>query len=574
MDEVREEGEPDWPLRTLLLFAFGALCGLFIERLTETGEGTWIVDPWRIAAASAVAVGGIVFGFSLARVRPLWAVWFALAAGAVVGLVARWNGPYSRWGADEGWQLFASVFAVAIAVPLFQSVRDAGRWQLDRRQIHVHAWTNIVLWFAAWAFVAATFLLAQLLAELFGLIGIQVLRDLLREEVAIWMLVGGALGASIGLLRDRDRMLVLLQRIAAGILSVLAPVLAAGLVLFVLSLPFTGLEPLWEQTKSTTPILLSCMVGAVILLNATIGNAPAEEAKLPVIRWSAAALACVLLPIGVVAAVSTGKRLAQHGLTPDRLWAVVFLAAALAFALAYLWAVVKGRRGWPEQVRRANVGLALAMCAAALLLATPLVDFGAISTRDQLARLQSGRTPPDRFDWAAMAFDFGPSGRRALERLREHGPAGIAKRAREALLATERWPLAEQMQASVEADRLRISLRVVPRPAPVPEPLRTAIAQSGVCSFGPCTLVWEQGAREGVAVGFPCETCAAQADRLALQANGSWQGQRTDSSRTEPPAAPDPKAQQRGVEGGQVEVRTVPRRQLFIGGEPVGPAFE
>jgi hypothetical protein len=70
---------------------------------------------------------------------------------------------------------------VAIAAPLLQSVRDEGRWSLGSARIHAHAWTNIVLWGAAWAFVAISFLLAQLLAELFSLIGIRLLREALRK---------------------------------------------------------------------------------------------------------------------------------------------------------------------------------------------------------------------------------------------------------------------------------------------------------------------------------------------------------------------------------------------------------
>ena len=63
----------------------------------------------------------------------------------------------------------------------------------------------------------------------------------------------------------------------------------------------------------------------------------------------------------------------------------------------------------------------------------PLVDFGAISTRDQLARLERGRVGPDQFDWAALAFDFGPSGRAALTRLAaaaaRYDPVGATERA-------------------------------------------------------------------------------------------------------------------------------------------------
>src|SRR3546814_18562807 len=49
--------------------------------------------------------------------------------------------------------------------------------------------------------------------------------------------------------------------------------------------------------------------------------------------------------------------------------------------------------------------------------ALPVLDLGTISTRDQLARLEGGAVAAEKFDWAALAFDFGPSGRKALAEL-------------------------------------------------------------------------------------------------------------------------------------------------------------
>ena len=71
-------------------------------------------------------------------------------------------------------------------------MRDAGRLRIAYQPLHGHSWTNIVLWCAVWGFVLVTWLLANLLAELFGLIGIRLLRDLLREGWFAMMLVGGA----------------------------------------------------------------------------------------------------------------------------------------------------------------------------------------------------------------------------------------------------------------------------------------------------------------------------------------------------------------------------------------------
>lgn len=579
-----------WPQRGLILLVLGLVLGLAFDRLLSAGDNRWTENSFRLAAASFVAVGGIVFAFTLERRRWEWAAGFGAIAGLVVAGVLHWHGSPSGWKAGEEWRLISALLAVAIAAPLFQSARDTGERRLDHRLVHAHAWTNLVLWFAAWGFVLISYLLAQLLAQLFHLIGIDLVRDALREETIVFMLIGGALGGAIGLLRDRDRILFLFQRVVTTVLSMLAPVLALGLVLFVAALPFTGLEPLWRETSSTTPILLSCVVGAIVLLNATIGNAPDEEAQQKLLRLSAIALAVVMLPLAIVAAVSTGLRIDQYGLTPERLWGLVFVMIATTFALGYLVSLLRGRGNFGSQIRPSNVRLALGLCALALLLATPLVNFGAISARSQLARLESGKLTPETFDWSAMAFDFGPAGRRGLERLQRSAPSkAIRDHARTALAQKERYPMVAGPERQQQQE-LVDSLRILPRPVPLPAGLRTVLTQSFSCSTpdpapASCALYYKPGSDIAVAIGpascnasnpptgtFPAQHCDP-AVQTYYQDGEVWLATRVRNL-----APPDQQRRMKaiadGLARGDVELREVKRRQFFIGGEPVGEVFE
>lgn len=578
MSEAEPIDHEPWPLRAAILPALGAFCGVIVYFLSRgPGVSQWTGEPLRMAAAAFAAAGGLVFAFSLERLRWRWAAAFAAAAGLVVALVGWWNGPPDDWGAGEGWQFFASLVAVAFAVPLFQAARDYGGRRFPVRAAHSHAWANLILWCAACAFVGATILLTVLLSELFRLIGIDFIHRLLEAGWFPAMLIGAALGGAIGLLRDRDNVLHLLQKVVRTILSVLAPVLALGLVLFVGALPFTGLEPLWSQTKSTTPILLVCILGAVVLANAVVGNGAEEEARSPLLRWAAMALAAIIVPLALVAAVSTGKRIGQYGVTPDRLWAGVFVAAAAALAISYLIGLIRGRRSWPAALRRANVRLALGLSALALFLALPIVSFGAISASDQVARLQSGKVTPERFDWAAMRFDFGPAGRKALERLTATGPEAVRAYATRALAARDRWPLIEQDEAAAKARALPGKLLITPAGTAVPPALLDLIASRSRCADLECRLRFD-GAGGAVLVVQHCLDCEPFV-RFYAGGPDSWREVEpyvgpSDGDLDPPARAVAGERRRRAIAAGRVEVRIVEKRQLFVDGEPVGPVFE
>ena len=560
------ENHAAWPLRALLLGGLGAAIGAIVYQLGLAGQnGRWTDDAARVAAAAFLGIGGIAFAFSLERLRWTWSLAYAAAAGALAALVIAVNGTPEAWGAGEAWQFLAALLAIAVALPLFQAARDSGTIRVAPAGVHGHAWTDLVLWGAGWAFVGASMLLVVLLAELFHLIGIDALRDLIRTGWFPSAIVGGALGAAVGLLRDRDSVLALLHKVVRAILSVLAPVLALGLACFVLALPFTGLAPLWQQTSATTPLLLVCILGAVGLANSVAGNSAEEEARAPVLLWSAGALIAVLLPLAIVAAVSTGKRIGQHGFTPDRLWAAVFVGFAGAVAVGYLIALVRGRGRWPEALRRANVRLAAGLCLLALFLALPIVSFGAISARDQVARLESGRISPDRFDWAAMRFDFGSAGRGALQRLAAAGPEALRERARQALAAESRWAIAEPA-APVRRPRLAVD-----GGAPLPPRLEEAIAAAHRCTHDEarCRLAFP-GEGEAVLFASNCDRCAAELTLFLRRPDGSWSAQHSDDL---VPVA-DGAGATAGLAHGRVEIRPVEKRQVFVDGRPLGPVFD
>lgn len=572
-----DDGDPPWPLRPWIMAAVGAVAGLIFH---------WVVDwrydavraPGRDAAAAFVAVATVVFLLGVERRRWHWAAGFALGWGAIIGLIAWASGGYNVGGSPFEWPFWSGILAVLVATPLFQTRRDVAPdwrfwklWQMPYERLHSHAWTDAVIGAAGLAFVGISFLLTVLIGQMFKLIGINLIFDLLNDEWFGWMLAGAAFGGAVGLLRERDKLVATLQRLVMIVLAVLAPVLAVALGLFLLSLIGTGLTPLWESGFSTAALMMAAAAFAVLLANAVIGNGRDDRSGNHVLHGAAAVLAVAVLPLAAIAFYSMHLRVIQYGWTPERIWGVIAAMIALAYGFIGIWAAVKGKGNFDDVLRPLQQRLAIAMMLLALFLALPIMDFGAISTRDQLARLESGAISAEKFDWAAMAFDFGPDGRKALAGIAKSPDKTRAGLASWALKAKDRWDLnvaGETPNASDVAfasKKIEDKVRVLPAGQAITAEAYKAIEDRGQCRTTPCAVYVLDSGRIAV---------IGRGNNVVLFAKDSKTGTWSEDYEAfrgggvaEGPTSIE-------VETGAIDVRPVARRQVFVNGKPVGEVFE
>ncbi|HEV2599455.1 DUF4153 domain-containing protein [Sphingopyxis sp.] len=573
-----DDNDPPWPLRPWIMAAICAVAGLLFHMFVDR---EYVMEPAPLldALAAFVAFSAIVFVLGVEQRRWLWALGFALLWGAVMGLITWHSAGYNLGGSPIEWPFWSGVLAVLVATPLFQTRRDVAPdrrfwklWQMPYDRLHSHAWTDAVIGAAGLAFVGITFLLTVLIGQMFKLIGINLIFDLLNDEWFGWMLAGAAFGGAVGLLRERDRLVSTLQRLVMIVLAVLAPVLAVALVLFLLSLAGTGLTPLWDSGFSTAAVMMGAAAFAVLLANAVIGNGSDDRATNPALRWAAPVLAVAVLPLAIIAFYSMHLRVIQYGWTPERIWGVIAAIIALAYGIAGLWAVVKGRRDFDDWLRPLQQKLAIGLALLALFLALPILDFGAISTRDQVARLKSGATKVEKFDWAALAFDFGPSGRKALTDMAKSADKTKSGLASWALKAKDRWTLGREIDemtprdAAFGARRIEEKIRVFPAARPLPAELYALLDERSLCHTTPCVAQWVDDGRVAV-VSSGGMLFHFAIDPATKKWNDYYGGSDPAEQKRRELTADD-------VEKGAVEVRTVTRRQIFVNGKPVGGDFE
>ena len=465
-DDTANEAAPaaaEWPLRPWLLAGLLGLAGLLIHLVTQGNDDV----PWQMAAAAFLFFGAIAAAFALERDSWKEPALFALAVGLVMAGLAWRAVRYGENLPDEQYGFAAGVVATALALPLFQAEFHRRRFATPYSELYGHVWTDAISAAGALAFTGLSWLVLVLMSELFHLLKIDFLRELMEEGAFGWTFSGLAAGAALGTLRNQLKVLGTLQTVVLLVLSLLAVPLALGLTVFLLATAVSGPQVLWEATRSATPVLLACAAGAWVLASAIVRYEDAAMSRSRVMRVAALVLAAVILPLAVFAAVSMGLRLGQYGLAPERLWGLVAIVVACAYGLGFWLALIRGRKtGWAAKMRQTNFHLGLFVGGLALLLALPILDFGAISTRNQVARLESGAVTPERFDFTALRWDFGTSGRNALERLSKSGNAKVAELAEAALTQKERVYATFDETNKARAD---FNLRVVPDDAEVRE---------------------------------------------------------------------------------------------------------
>ncbi len=309
-------------------------------------------------------------------------------------------------------------------------------------------------------------------AELFRLIKLEFLSELIRKSW-FWMPVTTLAVTSALHVTDARASLVRGARtLKLTLLSWLLPMMTAIAVLFVLALPFTGLDPLWS-TRRASSILLTAVAALVFLINAAYQDGQPDTPVAALLRWSRLVAAVAIVPLTALAAYGVLLRVQQYGWTPQRISATAAVVIAACYAAGYAVTAAYSR-GSLTGIEIVNVATAFVIVAVLLALFSPLADPARISVADQVARLEAGRTPVDRFDFGFLRFHGAGYGIAALERLKgkQDGPDAvrIAVKASEALAWKNSWQAQQQQTARATPSTRAANITVLaPKDQPLPD---------------------------------------------------------------------------------------------------------
>jgi len=399
------------------------LYALFRSTDTQVWPST---DPYWMASLTLVFIFvPILFVQAFGNVR-IFNLLYWITGVAVVLTGLAWHDIWRQWDssatAAHASLSFALLFFSAIGLFIAQSLVIAG--DIDRQYIAKYttyfeaSWKLGVQFVLAFAFVAVFWGVLWLGAILFTLIDLTLIETLIEKS---WFAIPAttmAVAAAIHLTDVRSRLVGDIRAIVISLLSWLLPLMTIMAIGFAVSLPFTGLAPLWA-TRSAAAILLTAVATLVVLINATYQNgAPAHPLPL-VLRYSELAAAFVLVPIALLATYALSLRIAQFGLTLERIATAACVVLALVYAIGYATAGVKSLRegAWMQRIEAINIAAAFAILTILLFLFSPLGDPARLSVDSQLERLKNGTVPVGEFDYDYLKSEGGRYGREALNGL-------------------------------------------------------------------------------------------------------------------------------------------------------------
>jgi len=401
---------------------------------------------------------------------PVWARRAAIAIYlvlyAALGACTAWAGGATGANIDlNPASILAATVLGFVSLSLFCGFDfEARRWNYAR--LFNYTWRNGILAVTAGAMTAAVWLVLLAGASLMALIGLNGVLHLIEEPAFICTASATVFACAFSMGMARASMAEAIRRFWLSISSWILPLVLFFGVFWAVAVPFTGLDPLLK-TKHAALIMLWFAALAVKFSNCAYqdGSIPA-----PYPAWLGRTLQAAwlsLLPMVGIAWWALGLRVAEHGLSEQRLWAGLVATLAAIYAVGYSLSWLKRDR-WMSAIARTNIAAAIGLCLGLVALLTPVANIQRLGVSFHLQHVAAsdGAIEPD---WKYLRWRSGRFGREALHAIAEGQgvPAGgkWEKHAKDALAQTDRH---KHMPATLSEADVREKLPVFPAQRALP----------------------------------------------------------------------------------------------------------
>ncbi|MEH3244074.1 DUF4153 domain-containing protein [Citrobacter freundii] len=396
----------------------GALCYLLMTYLVPHNDD-WLFYgmPATIAITSALLLTVVSF-----KQRALW-YWMALIFVVVLAMSVwlKWQVEDSdKWRQHEvfmfyGWRL---LLMAMLALPWIQYSlhvsREQARYPHFYRQLWLNALTLLIVFVANGLF----WLVLLLWSEMFKLVGIPFFSTIFFDTDWFGYVAFGLITAlAVVLARTQSRLVTAVQKLLTFIATGLLPLVALLALMFILTLPFTGLEAISQRVSAAG--LMSTLTLLLLLLMAIVREPQKEALPYPGALRYLIKCALVVTPIyTLIAGWALWVRIQQYGWTPERLYGVLVVVVLLVWSFGYLASILRRGRNPLELQGPVILGVSLLALGLLVLLSSPVIDAWRISVNSHMGLYHSGKIKPDQVS-LYMLDHSGKPGRAALEALQK-----------------------------------------------------------------------------------------------------------------------------------------------------------
>lgn len=296
---------------------------------------------------------------------------------------------------------------------------------LNYRVIFENSWHNFLTCALAAAFVLGVTGVLGLWSSLFKVVGIVFFEDLFWNDWFLFPVLSVAFGFGVLIFRRLQKVIAGISSLLEGLIRLLLPMLALLAVLFATTLPFVGMQPLWDTDNGT--MLMLWLIALVLFCSNAVFQTGPSQVTYP--GWVQTGICLGILTLPIYAAISCyglSVRIAEYGWTVSRAWGMVAWLLLTAFALGYSYGVIRLRHGWPQMLATTNMRMAWLIIAILVLANSPLLDFKNISLASQIARVESGKITWHEFDFYYTKRYLGRTGHALTEELKATHPDDVA----------------------------------------------------------------------------------------------------------------------------------------------------